>query len=323
MNFGQISLLSGSTNKIVLQAQSGVSTDYTLRLPSVAPTNTQQLRWNSTTSAFEWFTPSAGISGISIVSADVNSFTVTDTSGGAGTAFSLAYPSRNQRLFLASPSNGTGIPTFRAIADADITALDASKLTGTIGVALMPNGTNATSWQIGVSALNPKLVASDTNTLAVRKNDNTLADLVVNKITATQVDYTQVNTVEYGDNILRLNADYTGTTPTENAGFEVNRGTQTAYQVVFDESIDRLTAGFVGSLRTVSQTLTRSFTSTDLTGSTLVWAHNTGIDYPVVTVFNSSGTTIGVSYTRNSANQVTIDLSNLTVTGTWQAILVG
>ena len=323
MIFGQISLLSGSSNKIVLQAQSGVATDYTLRLPSVAPTSNQQLRWNSTTNAFEWFTPAGSITGVSIVSADSNYLTVTDTSGGAGTAFSLAFPSRNQRLFLASPSNGTGIPSFRAIVSDDITSLDASKLTGTVPAAQMPNGTNATSWQIGTSALNPKIVASDTNTLALRKNDNSLADLVVNKITATVVDYTAVNTVEYGDNILRLNADYTGTTPTENGGFEVNRGTQTAFQVVFDESTDRLVSGFVGTLRTVSLTITRSFTSTDLTGSNLVWAHNSGIDYPHITIFNSSGTTIGVSYTRNSANQVTIDMSNLTVTGTWTAVLVG
>ena len=60
-------------------------------------------------------------------------------------------------------------------------------------------------------------------------------DLTVNGTTTT-VDST---TVVFGDNILRLNKDYTGGTPTADAGLEVERGTVVNAYLVWDESADR------------------------------------------------------------------------------------
>ena len=53
---------------------------------------------------------------------------------------------------------------------------------------------------------------------------------------------TYVNTTELdiGDNILKLNADVTGT-PTENAGIEIERGTSANVQLLFNEANDRWT----------------------------------------------------------------------------------
>ena len=52
--------------------------------------------------------------------------------------------------------------------------------------------------------------------------------------TTTQVNSNQVN---IGDNIIVLNADETGT-PTQNAGFEVERGNQTNRSLIWNESAD-------------------------------------------------------------------------------------
>ena len=60
-------------------------------------------------------------------------------------------------------------------------------------------------------------------------------NLTVNGTTTT-VDST---TVQIGDNILLLNKDYGGSTPTADAGLEVERGTQTNAFIVWDESADR------------------------------------------------------------------------------------
>jgi len=315
--FGKLSLVSGS-NEVTFRARPGLAADYTLVFPNTSPGNNQTLLWDNTNSAFVW-----GVASLSLSSADANSFSVTDTSGGNGTSFSLGYPSRNQSLFLASPSGGSGVPTFRAIVDADISSLDASKLSGTVSPAQIPSGTNASSWQIGVSSSNTRLVA-DTTSMAIRKSDNSLADLVVNKITATQVDFVNVNTVDIGDNILVLNADETGT-PTQDAGLQIKRGDQTDFQILFQESTDQLVAGFVGTLYPVARIISRTFTSSDIVSSTLTWAHNVNTQLiGNVSVMNSSGKAFGVGYTTGgNSNQIVIDLTGLTITGTWTAIMVG
>jgi hypothetical protein len=50
------------------------------------------------------------------------------------------------------------------------------------------------------------------------------------------------NEVNIGDNIIKLNADETGT-PSQNAGFEVERGTETNVNFLWDETADRFTTG--------------------------------------------------------------------------------
>lgn len=68
-------------------------------------------------------------------------------------------------------------------------------------------------------------------------------DLVVNGNLFVRGDVTQSNTVEVniGDNIVRLNAGVTGT-PTLNAGIEIERGTSTNAQFLWDETNDYWTS---------------------------------------------------------------------------------
>ena len=57
--------------------------------------------------------------------------------------------------------------------------------------------------------------------------------------TTTSINSNEVN---IGDSIIKLNADETGT-PSQNGGFEVERGTETNVSFVWDETADRFTTG--------------------------------------------------------------------------------
>ena len=57
--------------------------------------------------------------------------------------------------------------------------------------------------------------------------------------------------LDVGDAIVLLNAGETGT-PSVNAGFEIERGTQANAQLLFDEANDQFVAGIVGSLKALA-----------------------------------------------------------------------
>ncbi len=89
--------------------------------------------------------------------------------------------------------------------------------------------------EAAVKAINQGL----TTTSDVNFNDLTLAgDLIVNGTTTT----VNSTTVEIGDNIITLNSDETGT-PSQPAGIEVERGTETNKTLVWDEATNKWTVG--------------------------------------------------------------------------------
>lgn len=313
-SFGKVSIFSGNQS-VTLMARSGLAASYNLLFPNTAPANDQILRWDGVNNTFIW----SAATSTTITSSHTYLTATVDGNGN----YTLAFPSQAQRLFLASPSGGAGVPTFRAIVDADIAALDAAKLTGTVPAARMPNGTDASSWQIGVASLFPKIVSSSTSVLELRKNDNTLADLVVGNITATgTVNFTNVNQVNVGDNIFVLNSDYAGGTPTEDAGLEVNRGSLTSAQLIWQESTDRFVGGLSNALYQLALKVTRNIVASDIITNTVTWTHNMGTSAVILQVKDSTGLTIGVDHTSTNINTITIDMTGLTVTGTWTALLI-
>lgn len=315
-SFGKVSIFSGNQS-VTLMARSGLAASYNLLFPNTAPTDSQILRWDGTNNCFIW----SAANSTTITSSNTSFFTATNDGSGN---YTLAFPSQAQRLFLASPSGGAGVPSFRAIVDADIAALDAAKLTGTVPAARMPNGTDASSWQIGVASLNPKIVASSTSVLELRRNDNTLADIVAGNATFTgTVNFTNVTQVEIGDSIINLNSDYVGSTPTEDAGISVNRGSLTAAQLIWQESTDRWVAGLSTTLYQIGYKLTRNIVSSDITTNLVTWTHNLNTTALVLQVKDNNGLTIGLDHTSTSVNVITIDFTGLTVSGTWTAVLFG
>lgn len=310
-SFGQIKLFSGS-NTVNLRVRSGLGASYDLLLPNSTPSEGQILRYDSGAGSLVW-----GVATATTVSSAETFLTVTPT----GNDYTLAFPNQTSRTFLSADSGGD--VGFRAIEDADLTSLDSSKLFGTVAPARMPVGTDGSSWQLGVSALNPKLTATGAATVELRQNDDSLADLVVRQITATQVNFQQVTEINVGDNIFVLNSDVTGT-PIDDSGLEVERGTETNAQILWTEASDRWQAGLVGSLRKLAYLIEGNFVSGDLVSNILTVTHNLNtLDIHGARVRNTAGQLINVDCTANTVNTVQLDLTGLTITGTWRYLLEG
>lgn len=89
--------------------------------------------------------------------------------------------------------------------------------------------------------------ANDANKVSVYKSDPTVlridGGLVITGNLTVQGTTTTIesNTVSVGDSIVLLNGDYTGSAPSENAGVEVERGTQLNTALLWNEGTDRWT----------------------------------------------------------------------------------
>ena len=123
-----------------------------------------------------------------------------------------------------------------ALEDADFTNSTAVKAINQ-GLATTDNVTfnqlTLTSELRGPSTftIDPATVGDNTGTVVIA------GDLTVNGTTTT----VNSNTVNIGDNILTLNSDETGT-PSQNAGLEVERGTDTNKTFLWNETNDAWTA---------------------------------------------------------------------------------
>ena len=96
----------------------------------------------------------------------------------------------------------------------------------------LKNGTNLSAntvvkWDNTNNQLTNSSITDDGTTVVIGGN------LTVNGTTT----YVNSNTVEIGDNIILLNRDETGT-PSQNAGFEVERGTSTNVSFIWNETQD-------------------------------------------------------------------------------------
>ena len=102
----------------------------------------------------------------------------------------------------------------------------------------LSGGTITTSGTIGVTA-GPTLTV---NTTGIHVNSTlSIADLTLSgnlTVSGTRT-YVNTTTLDVGDNIVTLNADLGANPPTENAGFEIMRGTSANVQFVWDETNDR------------------------------------------------------------------------------------
>lgn len=85
--------------------------------------------------------------------------------------------------------------------------------------------------------------------LEIKNADNTAyADLIVNNlIIKGESKIVESSTLSIGDNIIDLNVDYEGSSPTESAGINVNRGTLSIASLIWDETNDYWAAGLLGS----------------------------------------------------------------------------
>jgi len=111
-------------------------------------------------------------------------------------------------------------------------------------------GTSSSTFYLGLDG--PK-IKGNLGTIEIRNNnDSDYADLIVRNLTVKgTTTIVESETTVFNDNILTLNSNYTGSTPVENGGLEIQRGTLPNASIIWDESNDLWKAGVVGSEKTV------------------------------------------------------------------------
>jgi len=203
-------------------------------------------------------------------------FTVANTAGASGAAFAFnhanaAFDSANSAATLQSGINATqntNITNAQNTGDAAFLAANsAATLSAATDVtqnnsitaaflaantaATLSAATDATQNTNITNAQNTGDAAFTTANNALPKAGGTITgDLVVNGNLTTSGTRTYANTtnVQLGDNIITLNAEIpSGLAPTENAGFEVNRGSSANVSLVWNEANDNWTATNDGS----------------------------------------------------------------------------
>jgi hypothetical protein len=167
-----------------------------------APSNNQLLRWNATLSQWEPSDDNTLGTVTSVALTMPLELSVTGSPITTNGTFTASWASQNQRLFFASPLNGSGTPLFRGIDTLDIPNISTSKISsgilpvtrggsgiGTITGMLKGNGTNGFS---GITAKSKQVTYwIDDNTIgghdslswdAVTKTFSIGGDLVVTGI---------------------------------------------------------------------------------------------------------------------------------------------
>jgi hypothetical protein len=140
---------------------------------------------------------------------------------------------------------------FTNIAVAGQTTVVSDSLTDTltlVGAGIASITTNATTDTITITATEADTLATVTSRGNTTTNSITVNDINANNVVISgnltvsgTTTYINTTTLNIGDNIVTLNADYTGTTPSENAGIEVRRGTLANTALLWNETNDRWT----------------------------------------------------------------------------------
>lgn len=167
-------------------------------------------------------------------------------------------------------------------------------------------GTTSDTFALDSDAGTYLLLKNSTGALHVRnQGDTDYADIVVNNLTV-QGTTTTINTetVTIDDNIIVLNSNYAGSTPTENGGVEIERGTLTNASIIWDESNDVWKLGLAGSEIEVVD-LSSTQTLTNKSGNISQWTNDSG--YITATLTNEQVQDIvGAMLSGNTETLITV-----------------
>jgi hypothetical protein len=190
----------------------------------------------------------------------------------------------------------------------------------------------------GIGNTNPNAKLQVTGTANVSGNVTLGQDLTVagntlisgNLTVSGTTTYINTATLNIGDNIITLNADLPGATaPTENAGFEVNRGSSANVQFVWDETNDLFTTNgqsifantiIVGN-STVSTTINSTFSTATVNNANFLLGQTWASPGAIGSTTPNTATFISADF-KLGANAIT--LTNATSNWiTWTAAGVG
>jgi hypothetical protein len=324
-----------NSNTITLVPPGSLSNTYTFTLPTGLPGGTSLLQVDNT-GQLSYATP-GGTGTVTSVDLSLPLYNISGnpiTTSGTLTG-SLASQTANR--FFMSPDGSPGAPSFRQPVYSDI-----SNLVGT-GVNTLAAGndtrfhtqntdTGTTSLTFAVASGNAnelRLTPTTGNYLEIRDEASALANIRVNDIDIQGVvtgTIFQVNVEEItlDDNLIILNSNYTGSSPSENGGFQVERGTVTNAELIWNETTDSWEAGINGATFPIVRKREVTFTSANVTAGAVDITHNLGTSYPAsVLIYDNTDAPVFTGWSPQSTNVTRIDVSSLTITGTWRAVITG
>ena len=329
-----------------------LESDINLSLPNTPPTAGQVLKASSgTPTNLEWGDVATGDGSVTSVgfTAPANEFEVTNSPITSAGDIALTWKDQPQFTVFAAPITGNGAPSFRALTPDYIPLLDASKInSGTIGIARLPVGTAAGTVAAGNdSRLHQQNTDTGTSSsffhidndaedggvrlyntggvLWLRDGANSVyADLVVNNLVVrgTQEIHNEVE-LNVADAIIRLNAEFEGDTPTEDAGFEVERGTQTNAHFIWREVSQRFAGGLIGSEKELLFYVNKEITAADIVSGTYTWTHGLRRKPVMWAIWDNVGDGVLVQPRVVNDNTMTFNFNNVTVEGTWTLVAAG
>lgn len=207
--------------------------------------------------------------------------------------------------------------------DANGDAIDAGVAAGAVHTQNTDTGTTATSFDIESGGTGVKLKNSTGELQLKNLADNAYADLRVKNLVVTGTT-TTVNseTITMDDNILILNNNETGT-PSENGGIEIERGTSTNSQVLWDESSDYWVANDGTSTQKIARVYAESVGNASDTQITVT--HNLGTEDVDVAVRYAAGTkqNVIVDWRVISTTQVRIDFAAAPSSNEFRVVVTG
>ena len=243
-------------------------------------------------------TGNAGIDGNFDIA--TNKFTVSSTTGNTVVAGTLA---------VAGASTLTGAVT----APAGVTGNITGNVTGNVVGNVTGNVTGNITGNVTSTGANTMASLTTTGDVVVGGN------LTVSGTTTT----VNTETINLADNQILLNSNYTGSSPTENGGIEIERGTLPNKTLVWDETADKWT---VGGEAFVAGTFEGSLTGNASTASTLQTARTIALGGDVTgsASFNGgSNVTITATVADDSHNHVISNVDGLQTALDGKAALAG
>ena len=196
-----------------------------------------------------------------VTSAKIANSTIVagDLASGAVTLDKIADIAQDR--ILARVASGTG----------DVQAITAAQLRTLINVEDNADVTDTANVKTALGGSLGSFTFGDNNdTTTVAGNLTVSGDLTISGGTTTITS----NTVNIGDSIITLNSDYTGGSPSENAGISVERGNLANKSFVWDEGTDKWT---VGSATLVAGTFEGNLTGNVSSATALANARNFSI----------------------------------------------
>ena len=273
----------------------------------------------------DWTNVGGDITGVNITAGTGLSGTVSTTSGQHTQTIDLA----DTGVTAASYGSSTAIPVITVNAQGQITAASTAAISTDLTIAADSGSDDIVS--IGTDTLT---FAGTTNEIETTVSNNQIQiglpddvtignNLVVTGNLTVSGTTTTVNTetINLADNIITLNSNYAGSTPTENGGIEIERGTADDNVALrWNETSDTWELTKNGTDYYEVQTVGESTYSTSIgngTDTSYAVTHNLGSQDVIVQLYdNSSLDTVYADVVRTSTSVVTIDFSSNSIPST-------